>query len=74
MPLPYNVNQFIPATIPHNILRPSREKLCQNREHRTFNAHKAEFEENQLMVDPVKSSTAINLNNSRFLPPLHSTL
>ena len=40
------------------------------RQHRTSNSHRAELEDNPLMVDPVKDGTEVNLNNYRFLPRL----
>ena len=37
----HHVNQFAPTTIRQDILRPIREKLCQNRQQRSFKAHRA---------------------------------
>ena len=72
---PWNhVKQFATTTIHHDILRPIREKLSQNRQHWTSNSHRRELEENPLMVDPVKSSTKVDLNYSSLLPRLQSTL
>ena len=64
----HHVNQIASTTIHHGILWPIREKLCQNRKHRTSNSHRTEFEENSLMMDPVKSNTRVDLNNPSLLP------
>ena len=69
-----NVNQFAPTTIHYDILWPIREILCQKWQHSTTNSHRAKLEENPLMVDPVKSDTEVDLNNSNLLPLLQSTL
>ena len=53
-------NQFETTAIHQDILLPIREKLCQNRQHWTSDSHTAEFEENPLMVGPVKSSTEVD--------------
>ena len=70
----HHVNKFATTNIHHDILRPIREKLCQDRQQWTSNSHREEHEENPLMVDPVKTRTEIDLNHSSLLPHLQSTL
>ena len=60
----HHINQYAPTTT----MRSVREKLCQNRQNRTSNPHRAELEENPLMVDPIKSGTEVDLNYSSLLP------
>ena len=50
------------TTIHHGILQTIIEKLCQNRQHIISYAHRAEFEENSLMVDHVKVCNEVVLN------------
>ena len=43
-------------------------------QHRTSDTHRAELIENSLMVDPIKSSTEVDLHNPGLLPTLQCTL
>ena len=70
----HHVNQIDTTTIHHDILWLIREKLFQNRQHWTTISHRTEFEENPLMVDPVKSGTEVDLNYSRIVPHLQIIL
>ena len=70
----YNINHFTPTTIHHNVLWSVWWKLCQYRQHRTSNTHRAELIVNYLMVNPIKSCTEINLHDSSLLPTLQWTL
>ena len=46
------------------------QKLCQYRQHRASNTHRAEPIENALMIDPIKGCTEINLRDPSLLPTL----
>ena len=48
--------------------------MCQYRQHRTSNSHKAEFKNNTLMVNPIKDRTKINLHDPCLLPTLQCIL
>ena len=50
------------------------EKLCQYRQHRTSNTHRAELIENALMVNSIKGCTKINLHHPSLFPTLQCTL
>ena len=49
-------------------------KLCHTRLRRTTNFHRAEIEENPLIVDSVKNDTKVYMNNSSLLSRLQSYL
>ena len=70
----YNINQFTSTTIHHNLLWSVWWKLCQYRQDRTSNTHRAELLENAQIVDPIKSCTEVNLHDPRLLPTLQCTL
>ena len=70
---PKHYNEAL-LTIRRDILRPIRGKQCQNRQHRTSNAHRPDFGENSLMVDPVKNRTEGDLDNLSLLPTFQCTL
>ena len=69
-----NTNQFTPTTIHHNVLWSIWQKLCQYRQHRSSNTHRAEPVENALMVNPIKGCTDINLQYPSLLSTLQCNL
>ena len=69
-----NNNQFTPTAIHHNVLWSFWQKLCQFRQHRTSNSHRAEPIENAMMVNPIKGCTEINLHDPSLLSTLQCTL
>ena len=64
----HNVNQFTLITIHHNVQWPVWEKLCQSRQHRTSNTHRAELIENTPWIEPSRGCSKINVSNLASCP------